>query len=509
MTVIGGPALLTGRLPRPVAKASDLMRYRVLVDLATAWATWAVVLTIGADATDTPAGLVASLAALATTATTAAARGYSRGLGVGRVLEHRQLLRAVITTGVVALIVDQLTNLGIGSTTVAVATAAGALTTQAGRAIVDRREDQLRRRGRLSDRVLVISDGEATNDLLDLIEGHPDTGWHVVACAGHCGAEAAARGVDHLGTSRHVVNQVERSRASVVVVSAELLRDEWLHTELLMVRRDGIDVHVHAGLRGFDHRGVRVAPIGHDTVLCLEQARLIGCQRFVKRSLDITIAAITLLIVAPILALTALAVKLQDGGPVLFRQRRVGRGGTTFMMPKFRSMGVDAEERVAELQHLNERDDVLFKIDDDPRVTRVGRVIRALSLDEFPQLVSVLRGDMSLIGPRPALPTEVEKFDARLALRHDVRPGVTGMWQVEARDNESFDAYRRLDLFYVENWSLLLDFTILVHTVPTVIERGFRALRRTSVDQPASTDIPFAQQEIPSSDSLTNELMVS
>ncbi len=141
-------------------------------------------------------------------------------------------------------------------------------------------------------------------------------------------------------------------------------------------------------------------------------------------------------------------------------------------MIKFRSMCVDAEARLASLRAANERTGPLFKLDGgDPRVTRIGKFLRATSLDELPQLINVLRGDMSLVGPRPALASEVAEFPAELNARHQVRPGITGLWQVEARDNPSFEAYRRLDLFYVENWSLALDLIILLGTIDQVLLR--------------------------------------
>ena len=160
---------------------------------------------------------------------------------------------------------------------------------------------------------------------------------------------------------------------------------------------------------------------------------------------------------------------------MLFRQRRVGRDGVEFQMLKFRSMCTDAEERLAALKLAgNDRTGPLFKLDGvDPRVTRIGRFLRASSLDELPQLLNVMRGDMSLVGPRPALASEVAEFPADLNARHRVRPGITGLWQVEARDNPSFEAYRRLDLFYVENWSLALDLVILLGTVEQVVARPF------------------------------------
>jgi lipopolysaccharide/colanic/teichoic acid biosynthesis glycosyltransferase len=194
---------------------------------------------------------------------------------------------------------------------------------------------------------------------------------------------------------------------------------------------------------------------------------------------DACVAAALVVVLSPLLAALAVLVKLEGRGPVLFRQRRVGRGGVEFEMVKFRSMCVDAEAKLAALKAGNERTGPLFKMDGaDPRVTRIGRFLRASSLDELPQLFNVLRGDMSLVGPRPALAAEVAEFPAELNARHDVRPGITGLWQIEARDNPSFEAYRRLDLFYVENWSLALDLMILLGTVEQILVRPFLNRRR-------------------------------
>ena len=173
------------------------------------------------------------------------------------------------------------------------------------------------------------------------------------------------------------------------------------------------------------------------------------------------------------LAVVAILVHKEDGGPVFFRQERVGRGDGEFGMLKFRTMCVDAEARLAAVQADNQRSGPLFKLARDPRVTRIGHVLRRTSLDELPQLLNVLKGDMSLVGPRPALRREVAEFPAELHDRHLVRPGITGLWQVEARDNPAFDAYQRLDLHYVENWSLGLDIVILLATAEQLLMRPF------------------------------------
>lgn len=421
------------------------------------------------------------------------------------------VLRACLVAGAVTAILDALAGGAIGLGPVLLGTAVASTAVQAGRYFVDRRERKLRQRGDLEDRVLVLGEGRSASDLLALIDEHRDCGWRVVGCLGNCAFEAAAHGVAHLGDAAELVDQVRLWRASIVVASADSLRDEAVYARLLGLRRQGVDVRVDAGLRGLAHRDVHPAPLGHDTLLSLDQPRLLGCQRFAKRVLDISLAVIVLTLTAPLLLVSAAAIKLDDRGPVLFRQRRVGRDGTAFLMPKLRSMRVDAEQQLEALKHLNERGGgPLFKVEADPRVTRIGRLLRATSIDELPQLVSVIRGQMSLIGPRPALPSEVVQFDERLASRVEVRPGVTGLWQVEERDNSSFEAYRRLDLYYVENWSLLLDLTILFHTVPAVIGRGWRALHHPTPLGTTATPLalPTTQLE-PAGVELPNELIAS
>jgi lipopolysaccharide/colanic/teichoic acid biosynthesis glycosyltransferase len=176
-----------------------------------------------------------------------------------------------------------------------------------------------------------------------------------------------------------------------------------------------------------------------------------------------------LLAFAPLLLGLSAWIRFGSPGPVLFRQVRVGRDGSQFRIFKFRSMYVDAEQRLAELRHLNENDGVLFKIRNDPRVTPVGRWLRKLSLDELPQLLNVLKGDMSLVGPRPPLPEEVAAYPDDARRRLAVKPGMTGLWQVSGRSDLPWEEAVRLDLRYVENWSLTLDFVILMRTVSAVM----------------------------------------
>lgn len=192
-------------------------------------------------------------------------------------------------------------------------------------------------------------------------------------------------------------------------------------------------------------------------------------KRLGKRAFDAVVAAIALVAIAPVLVVTALAIKANDGGPVLFKQRRVGQDGVPFEMFKFRSMVLNAEDLRAELEAESERSGPLFKMTNDPRITPVGRVIRELSIDELPQLFNILFGTMSLVGPRPALPDEAAQFDAPLQRRTAVRPGLTGLWQAEARSDADFQRFRDLDLRYVSTASPALDLWIILATATEVL----------------------------------------
>jgi exopolysaccharide biosynthesis polyprenyl glycosylphosphotransferase len=189
----------------------------------------------------------------------------------------------------------------------------------------------------------------------------------------------------------------------------------------------------------------------------------------VKRMLDITVSSIALAVGAPIMLAIAVAIRMDSPGLTFYRAKRIGRKGRAFPCYKFRTMVNNADKLKADLEHMNERDGVLFKIAKDPRITRVGKILRKYSLDELPQFYNVLKGDMSLVGPRPPMAAEVEQYDLAHLRRLDVLPGITGLWQVEARQDPSFDSYISLDTAYVENWSLMMDLRILARTVGVVL----------------------------------------
>jgi exopolysaccharide biosynthesis polyprenyl glycosylphosphotransferase len=201
----------------------------------------------------------------------------------------------------------------------------------------------------------------------------------------------------------------------------------------------------------------------------IKQVRISPIIRFLKRGVDVAFSLLILILAAPLMGLVALIVKLDSPGPVLFRQERVGKGGKSFTLFKFRSMTTGAEELKDLLRDLNEADGPIFKIKEDPRVTRLGRLLRRLSLDELPQFYNVLRSDMSLIGPRPPIPEEVAQYKPWHKRRLEVAPGITGLWQVSGRSELPFDEMALLDIYYVEQWSPALDLKILLRTIPTVL----------------------------------------
>jgi exopolysaccharide biosynthesis polyprenyl glycosylphosphotransferase len=207
-------------------------------------------------------------------------------------------------------------------------------------------------------------------------------------------------------------------------------------------------------------------------LIAVSESKIKGWNLLVKRLIDVAASVIALAVLSPLLALIALAIKLDSEGPVLFRQTRIGRNGVLFACYKYRSMKKDAEKELALLWDRNEATGPIFKIRDDPRMTRVGKWIRRMSLDELPQMINVLKGEMSLVGPRPPLPTEVEKYEDWHLRRLEASPGITGLWQVSGRSEIPFDEMVMLDIYYIENWSLGLDLTILLRTIPAVLTGG-------------------------------------
>ncbi|WP_412747027.1 sugar transferase [Krasilnikovia sp. MM14-A1004] len=337
------------------------------------------------------------------------------------------------------------------------------------RFVLRKRLHLARRRGEGLRRVLVVGHEMSVIGLTRQLRRERYHGLEVVgACLppDHDGAVD----LPVYGSFDDVANAVDAADAdTVVVLSCPELDGAALRRLAWRLERDDVDLIVASSL--IDVAGARttIRPFDGLPMLHVEHPRLHGGARVVKDLVDRFGAVLLLVLFGPLLLAVALAVRLTSRGPVLFRQVRVGRDGRLFRIFKFRSMYVDAEARLADLKHLNEHDGVLFKIRDDPRVTRVGWWLRRLSLDELPQLLNVLAGQMSLVGPRPPLPLEVAAYADDVRRRLAVKPGMTGLWQVSGRSDLPWEEAVRLDLRYVENWSLSLDLVILLRTMTAVL----------------------------------------
>lgn len=314
--------------------------------------------------------------------------------------------------------------------------------------------------------VVIVGTGPAAQALFHYLGQHRYLGY---VAAGFLTTEANEEHVreDVLGSVRNLAPIARAWFIDEVIVYTQNRAAAKL--AIAEARACGLGVRVIPDLYDGLAWGAPVEYVGHFPTICLDQKRIPALALMIKRGLDFICAMAALLVLSPLLATIALTVMLDSAGPVFYTSDRVGRKGKIFGCHKFRTMVRDAEQLRAKLEHLNERDGVLFKIANDPRITRVGHFLRKYSLDELPQLWNVLKGDMSLVGPRPPLATEVQQYELDYLKRLDVMPGITGLWQVEARTNPSFASYIALDMEYVERWNLFLDFRILLKTAAVVI----------------------------------------
>jgi exopolysaccharide biosynthesis polyprenyl glycosylphosphotransferase len=328
--------------------------------------------------------------------------------------------------------------------------------------------------------VIILGAGVHAAHLVNLISDHPDYGMRVIGVVGD-GDAAAQNGLlgRWLGPIERAEEIATMHMVTGVVLSAAASEYPGIVPLVKRLQRRQIHVQIASGLTGFDVARLRQLHLAREPMIYLEQVRPRRIDFVVKRGIDLLVSLAVLVLSLPLLVLAALAIKVTDPGPVFFKQVRVGKNGHLFTLYKFRTMVVDAEKRMAALARDNERNGPLFKMQGDPRVTKVGKLLRLSSIDEIPQLLNVLKGQMSLVGPRPALPKEVLEFDADLRRRELVKPGITGLWQVEARDSPSFDAYRRLDLFYVDNWTLIGDLDIMLDTLEHMLGRLIGSFRRS------------------------------
>ena len=329
-----------------------------------------------------------------------------------------------------------------------------------------------RRRGVLGQRVLIAGSPSHVDEIAAVLRRESWLGYRVVGALTprtHTGMETRA-GLPVYGSCDEVTDLAGIAEADVIFfaggafeTAGELRRRVWELEHL------SIQVVVAPSVTDISSDRVRVRPVGGLPLMHIDPPTWTDASRWGKRSFDLVGSLALITLFSPLLVGIALRVRLHDGGPVLFRQTRIGRGGTEFSCLKFRTMVPDAEARLAELHRTTGHAAGLFKMKDDPRVTVPGRRLRRFSLDELPQLFNVVAGEMSLVGPRPPLPREVASYEAHVTRRLHVRPGMTGLWQVSGRSDLSWDEAVRLDLYYVDNWSMVQDLNILAKTAKAVV----------------------------------------
>jgi len=325
--------------------------------------------------------------------------------------------------------------------------------------------------------VVAVGHEPAVADLINELRRDSYHGLSVVATCLAGQADPASdvdkvAGVPVFGNVHQVTDAVRRSGAdAVAVLSCPEIDAITLRQLAWELEKTGTDLVVAPALLDVAGPRMTVRPTAGLTLLHVDHPQLSGPRQVLKGLFDRFMAGMALLMLSPLFLMLAVAIKLNDKGPALFSQTRVGKDGATFRIYKFRTMVVDAEARLAELMPANDSDGVLFKLRRDPRITAIGAKLRKYSVDELPQLINVVKGEMSLVGPRPALPVEAAQYADHVRRRLVVKPGLTGMWQVNGRSDLSWEESVRLDLRYVENWSFALDLQILWKTV-SVILRG-------------------------------------
>ncbi|MCW2942819.1 MAG: exopolysaccharide biosynthesis polyprenyl glycosylphosphotransferase [Actinomycetia bacterium] len=403
-------------------------------------------------------------------------RAYEpRFFGVGWE-EFRRILNAGFTVTALVAIVAYASKVEVARGYVVMALPLATVLNLAARYRLRKWLHRLRGRGRCMRRVVAVGHPAAAGDLIRLLRTKRYHGMDIVGVClptlpkGDL-AGLEVDGVPVLGDFSEVAMTVEAVGAdSVAVLACPELDGAALRRLAWQIEKNDVELIVAPALMDVAGPRISIRPVAGLPLLHVDHPELTGGRQLVKTLFDRVGALTVLMGLTPLLAVVAVAIKITSSGPVLFRQVRVGRDGREFMVLKFRTMVQDAEARKADLLERNEQDGALFKIKQDPRVTPwVGGWLRRYSLDELPQLINVMRGEMSLVGPRPPLPEEVAQYRDDVRRRLVVRPGLTGLWQVNGRSDLTWEESVRLDLRYVENWSLMMDLLILWKTLAAVL----------------------------------------
>ena len=354
------------------------------------------------------------------------------------------------------------------------------------RMIVRAAQIAIRRRGVNLIPTLIVGRGPEAALCIREMRARPELGYRVIGLVenGHVsGATATFEGVPVVADLKALPQAIRESGANEVIISDPSVPGEVLFDVMIQTgRRRGVEFRIAPTLLNCLPSKTEIDQVGSLPMVTLFRSPLSSAARFLKRASDLTVALLALIVLAPLWLLIALLIKLDSRGPVFYKQERVGMDGRVFLFYKFRSMRAGSDDaRHREFQekyikgeadsNVGDEERPAYKLRGDERVTRLGRILRKTSLDELPQLFNVLRGDMSVVGPRPPIPYEVESYELWHRKRLDMKPGITGLWQVSGRNRLTFDEMVRMDLFYIENWSLLLDLKIILQTLP-VMWRG-------------------------------------
>jgi exopolysaccharide biosynthesis polyprenyl glycosylphosphotransferase len=390
--------------------------------------------------------------------------------------EYRAVLRAAATLVAVVTFASFTFKLEFSRGVLVVAVPTMVVVTTGARHLLRHRLASARDHGECLQPAVLVGDARAVLELARRIGAAPRTtglevrGVCVTELSDLALAPAEFSAIPVLGTEADTLAVVDRVGAEVVAVaSGPSLTGQPLRRLGWALEQRNVDLLIDPGVIEVAGPRLTLRRASGLPMLHVERPVCNGARYAVKLTVDRLLALVTLVLVSPLLLLTGLLVRLDSPGPALYGQKRVGEGGRTFTMLKFRTMCVDAEARRSELEEQHDGNETLFKLRRDPRVTRVGAVLRRYSLDELPQLVNVVRGEMSLVGPRPPLPAEVDRYESDAVRRLRVRPGMTGLWQVSGRSDLSWVESVRLDLWYVDNWSLTLDLQILLRTAGAVV----------------------------------------
>ncbi len=349
-----------------------------------------------------------------------------------------------------------------------VTTALGLIT---GKRLISALLDKIHKHGFNQINLLIVGTGRRAQDFIRVVKEHSNWGLRIVGLIddehGMYGKQVEGHRV--LGRLQDIPFILHRKVIDRVIFVVPRL---WLHRlddVILACEREGIATSISMDLYDLRIARMRQTNFNGFPLLEFETFHAKEWQLFLKRTVDIILSILLLIIFSPIFLITIIAIKLNSKGPIFFSQVRCGVNGRKFTLYKFRSMIVGAEMKKKLLEKLNEMDGPVFKIKQDPRITRVGRIIRKLSIDELPQLFNVLKGDMSIVGPRPPLPVEVDMYQLWQRRRLSLKPGITCIWQVSGRNNVNFDRWMEMDLEYIDNWSLWMDFKILFKTFFVVL----------------------------------------